>query len=210
MATLTQHLFRYSQTLGFYAQLGRGFNNPVDVALGRDGVLYVLNRAGSDIEIRMPYKRVTRCTLDEDYLGDISTGGTEDGQIMWPVAIALDADNHVYISDEALHRISIFDREGRFLAKWGVHGHEPGQFDRQPSGYSASFDVDDEGLASSYERHREAYIATFDRLGLDYVVVDAMSGAMGGSAGAVRLPINAARASSASAYRSSADLARRR
>jgi prolyl-tRNA synthetase len=46
---------------------------------------------------------------------------------------------------------------------------------------SYSFDVDDAGLERSYARHREAYIRTFDRLGLDYVVVSAMSGAMGGS-----------------------------
>jgi len=46
---------------------------------------------------------------------------------------------------------------------------------------SYSFDVDDEGLARSYEKHRQAYIKTFDRLGLDYVIVSAMSGAMGGS-----------------------------
>jgi prolyl-tRNA synthetase len=47
---------------------------------------------------------------------------------------------------------------------------------------SYSFDVDDEGLRRSYERHREAYIKTFDRLGLPVVIVSAMSGAMGGSA----------------------------
>jgi prolyl-tRNA synthetase len=47
---------------------------------------------------------------------------------------------------------------------------------------SYSFDVDDAGLQRSYERHREAYIRAFDRLGLDYVIVAAMSGAMGGSA----------------------------
>ena len=47
---------------------------------------------------------------------------------------------------------------------------------------SYSFDIDDEGLAKSYERHRQAYIATFNRLGLKYVIVSAMSGAMGGSA----------------------------
>ena len=46
---------------------------------------------------------------------------------------------------------------------------------------SYSFDVDDAGLEISYQQHREAYIATFDRLGLDYVIVSAMSGAMGGS-----------------------------
>ncbi|MCU0295992.1 MAG: proline--tRNA ligase, partial [Candidatus Nanopelagicales bacterium] len=47
---------------------------------------------------------------------------------------------------------------------------------------SYSFDIDDEGLQRSYDRHREAYIKTFDRLGLEYVIVSAMSGAMGGSA----------------------------
>ncbi len=47
---------------------------------------------------------------------------------------------------------------------------------------SYSFDVDDAGLEASYDAHRAAYIKTFDRLGLPYVIVAAMSGAMGGSA----------------------------
>lgn len=46
---------------------------------------------------------------------------------------------------------------------------------------SYSFDVSDEGLEISYKRHRDAYISTFDRLGLSYVIVSAMAGAMGGS-----------------------------
>ena len=47
---------------------------------------------------------------------------------------------------------------------------------------SYSFDVTDEGLQESYNRHREAYIKTFDRLRLKYNIVSAVSGAMGGSA----------------------------
>lgn len=46
---------------------------------------------------------------------------------------------------------------------------------------SYSFDVDDAGLEVSYQAHRDAYVSTFNRLGLDYVIVSAMSGAMGGS-----------------------------
>ncbi len=46
---------------------------------------------------------------------------------------------------------------------------------------SYSFDVDDAGLDASYAAHRAAYIRIFDRLGLDYVIVSATSGAMGGS-----------------------------
>jgi len=47
---------------------------------------------------------------------------------------------------------------------------------------SYSFDLDEAGLEKSYQRHRDAYIATFTRLGLPFVIVSAMSGAMGGSA----------------------------
>ncbi len=47
---------------------------------------------------------------------------------------------------------------------------------------SYSFDLTDEGLSESYRRHREAYVKMFDRLELRYVIVSAMSGAMGGSA----------------------------
>ena len=47
---------------------------------------------------------------------------------------------------------------------------------------SYSFDIDDESLAKSYAAHRDAYIKIFNRLGFEYVIVHAMSGAMGGSA----------------------------
>ncbi|WP_007024142.1 proline--tRNA ligase [Saccharomonospora iraqiensis] len=47
---------------------------------------------------------------------------------------------------------------------------------------SYSFDLDDEGLARSYTLHRDAYLRIFERLGIDYAVVAATSGAMGGSA----------------------------
>jgi prolyl-tRNA synthetase len=46
---------------------------------------------------------------------------------------------------------------------------------------SYSFDLDDAGLEVSYQQHRDAYVATFDRLGLKYNIVKAVSGAMGGS-----------------------------
>lgn len=47
---------------------------------------------------------------------------------------------------------------------------------------SYSFDIDSEGFAASYQLHRDAYERIFDRLGFEYVIVSAMSGAMGGSA----------------------------
>ncbi len=46
---------------------------------------------------------------------------------------------------------------------------------------SYSFDIDDEGLERSYQIQRDAYIRIFERLGIEYVIVQAQSGAMGGS-----------------------------
>ena len=47
---------------------------------------------------------------------------------------------------------------------------------------SYTFDIDAAGLQEAYDRHRAAYIKVMDRLGLEYVIVKAQSGAMGGSA----------------------------
>src|SRR3954453_14927654 len=47
---------------------------------------------------------------------------------------------------------------------------------------SYSFDLDDDGLQASYDAHRVAYQRIFDRLGLEYRIAFAVSGAMGGSA----------------------------
>jgi prolyl-tRNA synthetase len=46
---------------------------------------------------------------------------------------------------------------------------------------SYSFDYTDSGLDVSYQKHRDAYERIFRRLGLDYVIVQADAGAMGGS-----------------------------
>jgi len=46
---------------------------------------------------------------------------------------------------------------------------------------SYSFDIDDAGLDLSYQRHRDAYVSCFNRLGMKYNIVKAVSGAMGGS-----------------------------
>jgi prolyl-tRNA synthetase len=47
---------------------------------------------------------------------------------------------------------------------------------------SYSFDLDEGSLKNAYHAHREAYQKIFDRLAVRYVIVSAVSGAMGGSA----------------------------
>lgn len=47
---------------------------------------------------------------------------------------------------------------------------------------SYSFDIDGAGLDAAFEKHREAYCRIFSRCGLEFVMVEASSGSMGGSA----------------------------
>lgn len=141
----------YSHTVGFLANQGRGFNNPVDVALDSSGAMYVLNRAGPEVGIRLPYKRVTICTVDEEYLGEFGTGGTGQGRFWWPSALAFDSQDQLYVADEALQRISIFSKDGTFLTSWGVPGSSDGQLDH-PS--FIAFDQEDNLLVSDSLNHR--------------------------------------------------------
>ena len=121
-------VIKYSHTIGMQTNFGPGFYYPYDAALGRDDTLFVLSRG---VDPDNSSGRITLCTVEEEeeYLGEISEIGTGNGQIMWPVSGAFDQDGNIYVSDDALHRISIFDQEGQFLAKWGVKGSGEGEFD---------------------------------------------------------------------------------
>lgn len=142
---------QYSHTLGFMANQGRGFNNPVDLAINSRGIVYVLNRAGPEVGVRIAYKRITRCTPAEEYLGEFGTGGTGDGNLWWPSSLAFDREDRLYIADEALNRISIYDGNDDYVGKWGVAGAGAGQFNR-PS--CIAFDPADNLLVADSLNHR--------------------------------------------------------
>ena len=151
----TETGYHYSHSVGLMNIQNIGFFRPVDMAMASDGVMYVINRGAAEQARYMPWKRVTMCTADEEYLGYFATGGTGDGEMIWPVGIAVDRDDNVYISDEALQRISIFDKKGHFLDKWGATGKGDGQFDR-PAGIA--FDREDnllvvDGLNNRIQRY---------------------------------------------------------
>ena len=119
----------------FYKTLGmrRLTNFPIDLALGQEDRLYILCRNEGTALIRK------YSTEDRD-LGDIGSYGSEPGQMTWPVTILADDEENLYLSDEALHRITIIDSEGELVDSWGEEGSDAGQL-RRPTG----MDFDAEG-----------------------------------------------------------------
>ena len=128
-------VYHYSYCIGAFGTSGRTFQNPYDIALGSGGKIFVLNRGSEGIG-----QRVTVCSMDHDYTGDFGSYGTGDGQFIWPSSIDLDSQENVYVSDDYLNRISVYDTEGIFVSHWGQPGSGEGELNG-PAGIA--FDQDD-------------------------------------------------------------------
>ncbi len=89
------------------------FNQPTDVALDRDGNIYVADGYGNSRVLKF------------DRFGNVLLGwgmkGTGAGQFDTPHSIAIDGDL-VYVGDRENARIQIFDTQGRYLREWKL-GH---------------------------------------------------------------------------------------
>ena len=148
---------QYSHSIGRGEFSGPGFRNPVAVARGADDSMYVVNRS---YEYRPDGKRITICTVDEDYIGEFARGVhtagvtdivTEDGSLIWPTSVALDQTGNVYVADEWLNRISIFTKDGEWVGKWGTAGTADGEI-KSPSGMV--FDAADNLLLVDSQNNR--------------------------------------------------------
>ena len=112
---------KYLKTIGFNSNqpIGRGFNYPYDAAFSADGRIFVLNRMGG---VSARGIRIQICTFDDDWLGEFSTGpGDGDDQFRVPVCMAFDRNDNLYVTDEALNEIKVFDSSGDFVRKWGTN-----------------------------------------------------------------------------------------
>ena len=67
---------------------------------------------------------------DEEHRLTFGSFGKAPGQFMWPTGIALDEDENVYVTDEWLNRVSVFDKKGILLSTWGSPGSGDGELNR--------------------------------------------------------------------------------
>jgi DNA-binding beta-propeller fold protein YncE len=124
-------------------------NFPVDVAFGKDDVVYILLRSEGASLIRV-------WSLDdaEQLSGDlvqIGGYGRADGQFEWPVQVITDDEGDLFVSDEAVHRITRFQPDGEFVSKFGDEGGGPGEL-RGPAGIA--FDPEGNLVIVDSQNHR--------------------------------------------------------
>ena len=132
--------FPYVKTLG----MRRVTNFPVDLAIGADETLYVVCRSPR-------FAQISRVTQTDENLGAIGGFGADDGKFQLPAAIAIDREQKLWISDEALHRITVLTPDGEFVTKWGEYGQADGQLNR-PSGIA--FDSEENLYVVDTMNHR--------------------------------------------------------
>ena len=109
----------YLKTIGLNSNqpIGRGFNHPYDIDFSNDGRIFMINRATGGGRRGV---RIQIFTFDEEWLGEFATGsGNEDEQFVTPVCLSISDDDHVYITDEYLNEVKVFDNQGGFINRWG-------------------------------------------------------------------------------------------
>lgn len=96
------------------------FGAPSNVALDKDGNVYVTDTMNNRVEI---------FDADGQFVSLFGKHGDGPGDFARPKGIAVDGDGHIWVADQIQDRLQVFNREGQLLAFVGGHGNYPGQFD---------------------------------------------------------------------------------
>ena len=140
--------------LGAFGSKGGGagqFELPTDVAIDRDGFVYVSEYGGND--------RISKFTPDWKHV--LSFGGPDAGvaSLSRPSGLVFDDRGELWVADACNHRICRFDRGGRLLASFGQMGDAAGQV-KYP--YDIDLMADGTLLVCEYGNNR---LQRFDRSG---------------------------------------------
>lgn len=108
---------RILMTIGTKGVAGEGeytFNGPTDVAIGRNGDIFV-----TDGHVNA---RVVKYTKDGKFIKAWGKKGTGPGEFNLPHSVAIDSRGRVFVADRSNNRIQIFDQDGNFLDQWTQFG----------------------------------------------------------------------------------------
>ena len=111
-------------TLGTAGVAGSGpdmFDRPTDVAVARNGDIFVTDGHGTN-------NRVVKFSTDGRFINAWGHTGAAPGEFNQPHTIALDSQGRVFVGDRSNSRIQIFDPDGLFIAQWTQFGRPSGMF----------------------------------------------------------------------------------
>ena len=141
----------FSHAVGRNAAVGTGFSQPSSLALLPQGVTYVVSRGNENNYGSRISKIFVGGFHEEELLGEFGFYGRKDGDVLWPNSVAVDSQGDVYVSDDWLNRISVFNGDGEFKSSWGVTGSGQGELDG-PAGLA--FDKNDNLYVVDSRNHR--------------------------------------------------------
>ena len=95
------------------------FSKPTNVAVDKEGNLYVSDTYNDRVEI---------FDADGNFIRAFGKNGDGPGDFARPKGIAIDRDGHVWVADAMLNRLQVFTAEGRLLMAVGSFGIMPAQF----------------------------------------------------------------------------------
>jgi sugar lactone lactonase YvrE len=97
------------------------FTEPNDVAIARDGSIFVAEAHNAQFLDQNPpnaVSRISKFSPDGKLIKSFGSYGYEPGQFRGPHALAFDSRGRLFVADRGNRRLQIFDQEGKLLDVW--------------------------------------------------------------------------------------------
>ncbi len=111
--------YRLVKKIGERGTADGKFNFPTNIALDREGKLYVVDTGNNRVQI---------FDLSGKFVSAFGKIGDTAGSFARPKGIAIDSEGHIYVIDAAFQNFQIFDQQGQLLLFVGSGGQPPGKF----------------------------------------------------------------------------------
>ncbi|HYA18309.1 MAG TPA: peptidyl-alpha-hydroxyglycine alpha-amidating lyase family protein [Bryobacteraceae bacterium] len=99
------------------------FNAPSDIAIGRNGDIFVADGHGGQTNAR-----IVKFSKDGKFIKTWGKLGSAPGDFNIPHSLAFDSQGRLFVADRGNNRIQIFDQDGNFIAEWKQFGRPSGIF----------------------------------------------------------------------------------
>jgi DNA-binding beta-propeller fold protein YncE len=113
-------------TLGKAGVPGDGtdtFNRPCDVAVGKNGDIFVADGHGDNSNAR-----IVKFTKEGKFIKTWGSKGSGPGQFDLPHALAFDSKGRLFVADRNNNRLEVFNQDGKFLFEWKQFSRPSGVF----------------------------------------------------------------------------------